>query len=110
MAASRASDDPTAQAWLEGARFYWATYVEWDPWLRLCAARRMAEIFQAAGDLMNVSMARVHEVWAYLALGGHAEAEAGARRLLALGAEGIVADHVRSYLGRALAARGAFEE
>lgn len=103
---------PGAVAWIQHARAFGALYAG-DPGAYLSLCENAAALFEEAGDLRSVANARVYLGFAYIEVGGFAEAEVALRDALAsarrMGLYNVVATAMNN-LGIALARLGQLDE
>jgi len=103
---------PSAVAWIQHARAFGALYAG-DPGAYLSLCENAAALFEEAGDLRSVANARVYLGFAYIEVGGYAEAEVALRDALAsarrMGLFNVVATAMNN-LGIALARLGQLDE
>ncbi len=103
---------PGVVAWIQHARAFGALYAG-DPGAYLSLCEAAAALFEQAGDLRSMANSRVHLGFAYIEVGGWAEAEVALRDALAsarrMGLFNVVATALNN-LGIALARLGQLDE
>jgi serine/threonine protein kinase len=113
LAGSIGDRDAGALGWVSMARYYWTKLVDDDLEMALVHAREAAASFERTGDFRTTGAANLHVSWAFLELGGYAEAEAVLLDVLAVGERrgiGVNTAHAKRFLAPALALQGKLEE